>query len=251
MYSNETNITNFAALRQHIIAKEGYSDTSYIEEISKKYHIGFGHLLEQEQTDEELQILGLEDDLENWEDFTITKEQAEALLDYDIQEAINTLLPTFTEEDLEKLTVPRYIALISMSFQLGGYGVQRFTSMCKAIHEEDWDRAADEMLWRDGLKKHRPSKWFTETKSRCEQAAHAMRYSTFEEVDTPDEKILTYKGDSAFPEEDVPEEYSKVIDTLISTMKEMNKKLDEINTLLIQIRYETTGDRKKSGKIRK
>ena len=176
---------NVKALRDYLVIEEGLELTAYLEKKSNKMHIAYGHLLEQEQTPEELIILGLEDDLDDWTGFTITQEQADQMLDQDIQDAEESLAPAFTPESLGILAPARYIALLSMSFQLGGYGVQRFKAMVKAIHEEDWDRAADEMLWRDGLKKHRPSAWFSQTQSRCESAAHAMRTGSFDKPEAP------------------------------------------------------------------
>lgn len=179
-------MSNVEALREHLVIEEGLELTAYLEKKSQKMHIAYGHLLEQEQTPEELEVLDIEDDLDNWEGFTITQDQADRLLDVDINDAVESLAPSFTPESLEELNEARYIALLSMSFQLGGYGVQRFKSMVAAIQVQDWDRAADEMLWRDGLKKHRPSAWFSQTQVRCEASANAIRYGTF---DVPPEVI--------------------------------------------------------------
>ena len=162
-------------LAEHLRKKEGFEDTTYIDKISGKEHIGYGHLLANEQHPEELEILELEDDLDDWTGFSITSEQAEALLQIDINDAINGLSPAFTIEDLEELGVERSIVLISMAFQIGGHGVQKFKGMVEAIHNKDWNLAADEMLWKDAAVKKIRSKWYKQTPDRCQAAADTMR----------------------------------------------------------------------------
>ena len=174
---------NKEALRKELIEEEGLKLEAYIEEISGKWHIGYGHLLQQEQTEAELAVLELghdEYEIDEWEGFTITIEQAEQLLGVDIQDAIDSLKPKFMDEDLGKLSPARFISIMSMAYQVGGYGVQReFPSFCKAVQEEDWDRAADEMLWRNGLTKKKRSAWYTQTPDRCQEMADMMRTGTF------------------------------------------------------------------------
>lgn len=152
---------------------------AYLDEESGKMHVAYGHLLEQEQTPEELDAMGIEDELHDWTGFKIDLYQADKLLDIDIQDAIDSLQPTFTEDFLHTLTQDRFTALVGMSYQLGGYGVQRWKGMCGAILEGDWERAGDEMEWSDATKKKKRSHWWTQTKSRCEAAAHAMRTGYF------------------------------------------------------------------------
>ena len=65
-----------------------------------------------------------------------------------------------------------------MAFQLGS--VVKFPSMVNAVKSGGWDRAADEMLWSNGLKKQRQSQWYKDTPNRCQKMADAMRYGTFE-----------------------------------------------------------------------
>ena len=56
--------------------------------------------------------------------------------------------------------------IIEMCFQLGLFGVSKFQNMGDAIMQDDWERAADEML---------DSKWHEQTPERCEQLAALMR----------------------------------------------------------------------------
>lgn len=155
---------------------------AYLDEESQLMHIAYGHLLEQQQTPEELSVMGIEDELHDWNGFSISIDQANRLLEIDIKDAIDQLKPTFDDEFMQTLTQDRYTALVGMSYQLGGYGVQRWKGMCNAILNGDWDRASDEMLWSDGTKKVKRSAWYTQTQDRCEKAAHAMRTGSFGEV---------------------------------------------------------------------
>ena len=50
--------------------------------------------------------------------------------------------------------------------------------MVEAVKSGDWDRAADEMLWGNGLKKQRRSKWYKQTPNRCQDAADKMRHGS-------------------------------------------------------------------------
>lgn len=166
---------NVDALVKYLVEHEGIKLEAYLEEISGLWHIGIGHLLDIEQSDAELDVMGLEDELHEWAGFSITEEQAYALLEIDINDAIESLHPTFTADELFTVEPARFIAIISMSFQVGGYGVQKkFPSFVKAFKEQDWQRASDEMLWSNGLKKQRHSAWHKQTPGRCEESAKMM-----------------------------------------------------------------------------
>ena len=193
-------------LKEELRKDEGFENKTYPGPVTKEPHIGYGHLLGQEQTDDELEVMGLDDELDDWTDFEINVDQAEQLLDIDVDDAIHSLAPTWTPEQLEDLDPERFIALMSMTFQIGGFGVQRkFPSFVKAVQEEDWDRAADEMLWSNGLKKQRRSAWWKQTKERCETMAEKMRTGTIaaapteerlNQIDTPltgitDQELIT------------------------------------------------------------
>ena len=148
---------------------------------TKKPHIGWGHLLGQEQSEAELNAMQLQESLDDdWWGFTIDDASAEELLDIDIQDAIESLHPTgrldgWTEDELEELDPERYVALISMAFQMGGYGVRsKFPSFMKAVKSEDWQRASDEMMWSNGLIKQKRSQWWKDSPTRCEEMADKM-----------------------------------------------------------------------------
>ena len=136
-------------------------------------------VLDQEQSDAELEAMGIDDELEDWYELEITEDQAYKLLDIDIDDAIESLAPTWTPEELEELDTERFIALISMAFQMGGYSVQKkFPSFVKAVKAEDWDRASKEMLWSNGLKMQRRSAWHKQIPERCQLMADRMKNGT-------------------------------------------------------------------------
>ena len=184
-------MSNKEALKKVTRDEEGWRDTTYPGPKTGKPHIAYGHLLSQEQSEAELKAMGLEDELEDWTGFTVTKEQGELLLDIDIEDEIEGLHPTkrytgWTEDELDALDPERYIALISMAFQLGGHGVRsKFPSFVKAVKAEDWDRAADEMLWSNGLLKQKRSQWYVDSPDRAQLMSDKMRNGTIVKMATP------------------------------------------------------------------
>jgi lysozyme len=58
--------------------------------------------------------------------------------------------------------------LIEMIFQLGIGNVNKFKGMTKALKEKDYKTAGDEMI---------ASKWYAQTKERCQTLADLMRNS--------------------------------------------------------------------------
>ena len=166
-------------VRQLFIDEEGFEIEAY-KDSEGIWTIGIGHNLETDQTPEELAIMGLEDELEDWEGFKITEDQAYQLFELDVEEAVNDLYPAFTDEDLLKLNETRYAVILSMVFQMGGAGVRKFKNFVKAVKTQDWDTAAEEMIYANPkVKRH--SKWYTQTPERCLRAAAAMRTGSFEE----------------------------------------------------------------------
>jgi len=162
---------NIALLKKELEVKEGRRRKAYLD-TEGNWTIGVGHLLNP-QTDAELAILLLADDLDNWEGFEISEEQIEELLDHDITETMHRLRNAFDEELLENLDPKRFMACFQMAYQIGS--VTGFPAFCNAVREGDWDRAADEMLYRDGLKKDVWSLWRKQTSGRCESMAELMR----------------------------------------------------------------------------
>ena len=68
---------NRELLKETLRKDEGFENKTYPGPVTGEPHIGFGHLLGQSQTDDELKVMGLDDELDDWKDFEITVEQAE------------------------------------------------------------------------------------------------------------------------------------------------------------------------------
>lgn len=98
----------------------------------------------------------------NIEDNGITREEADFLLDNDIDQV---------EEELRRL--PQYNALCpvrqtviaNMAFNMGVPALLQFKNMWRAIDDMDWERAADEML---------NSRWHKQVGYRAEELAEIM-----------------------------------------------------------------------------
>ena len=172
-------MVNTDVLSKILEEEEGLKLKAYPGPVTGLLHIGIGHLLEQQQDDTELQILGLEDEEDDWTDFRINPDQAYALLDYDIQQSVDRLPLLLDGNTLETIGETRRSILSLMEFQMGVAGVQKFVSFLQALRVGDYDRAADEMEWSNGLKKQRRSKWYKQTKDRCIEMAKAMREGVF------------------------------------------------------------------------
>ena len=162
-------------LRRLLIDEEGCKLEAYKDSEKKLWHIGIGHNLEIEQTDEELAVLGEfdEDDLSS---LTITEQQAHDLFDIDVQDAIEDVYPFFTDEQLESLNETRRAVILSMVFQQGGGAVRKFKNFKSAVLDGDWEKASYEMVTgsRGG-----PSLWLKQTPKRCQRAADAMKIGYF------------------------------------------------------------------------
>lgn len=174
---------NIRELKIHLELKEGRRKEAY-KDSEGHWTIGVGHLLDAEQKDDELAAMGLDDELDNWEGFEISEEAIDKLLDIDIEDTLHGLRFSFTDEELEGLDPKRFCALFNMAFQNGS--CVKFPSMVNAIKDGDWERAADEMLWSNGLKKNRRSAWYKQTPTRCQENADMMRQGSVEKPELND-----------------------------------------------------------------
>ena len=103
-------------LRRLLIDEEGCKLEAYKDSQRKLWHIGIGHNLEIEQTDEELAVLG-EYDEDDPGSLTISEQQAYTLFDIDVQDAIDDVYPAFTEEDLDEIGETRRAVILSCVFR--------------------------------------------------------------------------------------------------------------------------------------
>ena len=165
-------MSNLESLKRELENEEGKREAAY-KDTEGHWHIGIGHLLN-EQTDAELEILGLEDDLDNWEGFVINEEQIYQLLDHDIAETMKSLRNAFDQETLDTLDPKRFLAAFQMCYQIGS--VTGFPAFCNAVREGRWEDAANEMMWRNGTIKAVRSKWYRQTPKRCMAMASLMQH---------------------------------------------------------------------------
>ena len=146
--------------------KESYKDSKGL------WTIGIGHLLDRNQTDEELAAMGLDDELDEWEGFKISEQQCYNLFGIDVREAMEDLYGTFTKDELEELGPTRGAIIIAMVFQMGAAGFRAFKNFIAAVKAGDFDKAAEEML---------DSKWARkDSPERAKRASDAMRDNYFE-----------------------------------------------------------------------
>lgn len=94
----------------------------------------------------------------------ITEDEAMDLLVTDLDRAKAEVATAFPWSI--RLDDVRQSVLIEMAFQLGIGGVQKFKKMINALREDDYTRAADEML---------NSNWYNQTPKRCKELSEIMR----------------------------------------------------------------------------
>ncbi len=130
----------FKQLKDHIKEYEGLSNVLY-KCTSNKISIGYGR---------------------NLEDVGISKDEAEYLLKNDVEIALDEVSEHF---DMPNLPEPAQIVLVDMCFNMGISRLLNFRNMIKAIQDDDWDKAADELL---------DSKYAAQTKRRARMNASLL-----------------------------------------------------------------------------
>tara|TARA_E500000178_G_scaffold344223_1_gene392105 strand:- start:243 stop:692 length:450 start_codon:yes stop_codon:yes gene_type:complete len=105
----------------HIKEYEGYSNVLY-KCTSNKWTIGYGR---------------------NLQDVGISKDEAEYMLNNDVDIAIQELEDNF---DLWNLPEAAQIVLVDMCYNLGLTKLLEFKLMLKAIQDDDWQEAAHQLM---------------------------------------------------------------------------------------------------------
>jgi lysozyme len=101
----------------------------------------------------------------NLKDVGITDAEAEVLLENDIRAAAENAHVAVSNFGL--LTDVRREVVVNMIFNLGLTRFRKFHLFLGALAEEDWERAADEML---------DSRWAQQVGQRAQELAAAMRH---------------------------------------------------------------------------
>ena len=99
----------------------------------------------------------------NLEDVGISRDEADFMLDNDIDQVERQLETVDEYRDLDPV---RQTVIANMAFNLGFAGLMGFKNMRSAIDRRDWDRAADEML---------NSKWARQVGVRAVELSEIMR----------------------------------------------------------------------------
>tara|TARA_R110000744_G_scaffold58170_1_gene121440 strand:- start:219 stop:710 length:492 start_codon:yes stop_codon:yes gene_type:complete len=98
----------------------------------------------------------------------ITEEDAYFLLQTDIsivEKELSKVKPI-----IEHIDSVRQLVLMDMAFNMGVPRLCKFVNMWAALEQQDYIKAADEML---------DSKWAKQVKSRATNLAHSMHYGTY------------------------------------------------------------------------
>jgi GH24 family phage-related lysozyme (muramidase) len=135
-------------LKSRIKKHEGFLSKVYLD-ILGKATIGYGHLL----TEEDDFVEGVIYD----------KDILEALFEKDFNIAVQGAEELLKGYDIALVAKE---VIIEMVFQLGKTGVSKFKKMFEALKNNDYSRAAAEML---------NSAWYRQTPSRCEELSNLMK----------------------------------------------------------------------------
>lgn len=150
-------------LRSYIKSNEGVKLKVYNDSTGHKT-IGAGFNLESGDAKHKLSQLGLSYEQIATGKQTISKEHVNVLLQQGITKAMRdaiSLVPNF-----DQLNRDRQIVLIDLAFNLGRTGLSKFVKMLKAIKENNWEKASEEL---------KNSRWFVQTGKRGRRNVEALR----------------------------------------------------------------------------
>ncbi len=127
--------------------------------------IGIGHLLTNDLPHDIAEYL--------YANGEITEAMAEEVLDLDIAEAERVAEILFY--NFKGLTENRKMAFVDLCFNMGIKGVSKFKGMRKAVMKSDWELAADELMWHNGVTKDKLSDYYTQVKGRAIENVKLIR----------------------------------------------------------------------------
>ena len=138
----------YTELKDRIKEHEGYRNSIYKDSLGFAT-IGYGHLVKESDP------------------FVEGEDYSETLLNqYFEQDFTNAVVGAERLVGNHAMNIKAKCVIIEMVFQLGMTGVSKFVNCLKAIKEEDWDTAADEML---------DSKWAKQTPERANELSSIIR----------------------------------------------------------------------------
>jgi lysozyme len=157
----ETQNTKTPAAKQ-LMRHEGFRGKPY-KDTEGVLTIGYGRNLEANPlTPEEEDRLGVGRDFNKQ---PLTKEEAEYLFANDLRQATGEA-QTHYKAIWNNLSQARQDVLVNMTFNLGIGKLSNFVKMEQALIDQDYDKAADEMV---------DSKWYRQVKSRGKELVAQMR----------------------------------------------------------------------------
>ena len=136
-------------LIERISSNEGFRGFAYKDTLGN-FTIGYGRKITPDQAEHDYRL-------------GVSSAEAYSMLEDDVNKTIAACQDRFPW--FEYLNDIRQEVVVEMAFQLGVYGVSLFQGMIRAIKNNDWALAADEML---------NSAWHKQTPSRCESLANLM-----------------------------------------------------------------------------
>jgi len=95
----------------------------------------------------------------------ITEAMAEEVLDLDIAEAERVAEILFY--NFAELTENRKKVFVDLCFNMGMRRTSKWRGLRKAVRKNDWELAADELMWHNGVTKDYLSDYFTQVKGRA------------------------------------------------------------------------------------
>jgi len=155
-----------AAIKQYIIANEGWHQTAYSDSLGIPT-VGVGFNLLRDDAPAKLAALGLDCAAVRAGRLALSDEQVEALLAQDVEKAmagVAALVPGWAA-----LTIARRTALVDMAFNLGVGGLGKFLRFLAAVNREDWQSAEAEIV---------NSRYYRQVGARGRRNAAAFRHGT-------------------------------------------------------------------------
>ena len=139
---------NLEECKERIKTHEGFCNTVYKDTLGKRT-VGYGHLctVDENWKDSEVYDLAYLNDVFEIDFMEATKQAEELIGDLILEKDANEII-------------------LEMVFQLGKTGVSKFKNMWSALKNNDYKKAADEML---------DSKWAKQTPQRAESLADIMK----------------------------------------------------------------------------
>ena len=131
-----------------------------------------GHLLRDTSLVRALKICG-------GECMLLTQEAIEGLLYFDIGEAIQIATRIFP--NWKGLSEARQLALANFCYNLGYNRVMKFVEMIKAVASGDFQRAANEIRYVNGLTRSKPSAYAIKVGKRCEEIATILETGVYDD----------------------------------------------------------------------